>query len=450
MNWIVNKKTMFGVALLFATSFSVNAAKYSFKVANADPDSKVILTWRATGEKDTVNIINGEGIIEKKDFKAQYVIFAFGRSSRMMYLEPDKDLTISFNANEFNKDVVFQGANAGINTYLNTSRFKRQNFQDAQKDEKAFINHADSIYHVNMTFLQNTPSLPAYFVKIESQRLKYLSYSQFPLYPSFRKYLLKTDSLAVNEIYYDKLKELSEVNGALLDCPEYKDFILNSILGQMLKNGKAADYQQQFIDYVSANVKDEAVLEYIVDSYIYNQVSNNGVDNADKYISFYHQTVKNPLQINRFNKLCMQWEKLKKGSISPTFSCLDINGNRVSLSDLKGKLVYIDVWATWCGPCRGELPHLKKLEETFAEKEISFVSISCDKDKKAWEKMVKSRNMKGIQLHIGDDRSFMDAYLIKGIPRFILLDQEGRIVEADAMRPSNPKISELFNELLSK
>ena len=131
-----------------------------------------------------------------------------------------------------------------------------------------------------------------------------------------------------------------------------------------------------------------------------------------------------------------------------SFSYPDINGKTVSLADLKGKYIYIDVWATWCGPCRGELPALKELEEKYAGKDIHFVSLSCDKNKKAWENMVTKDQLKGIQLHMGTDRTFMDAYLINGIPRFILLDRDGKIISANMTRPSDPKTAEKFNELL--
>ena len=116
-------------------------------------------------------------------------------------------------------------------------------------------------------------------------------------------------------------------------------------------------------------------------------------------------------------------------------------------SILAGKYVYIDVWATWCGPCRGELPHLKKLEHQYKNKNIAFVSISCDQDKAAWEKMVKSEKLGGIQLHNGGDREFMQAYIIKGIPRFILLDREGKIINSDMSRPSDAKTAETFRSL---
>ena len=159
----------------------------------------------------------------------------------------------------------------------------------------------------------------------------------------------------------------------------------------------------------------------------YNFVDNNGLDEADGLIVLFRKHVKDTKSIEKFNALCTKWEKLRSGNPSAaSFSYPDINGKTVSLADLKGKYIYIDVWATWCGPCRGELPALKELEEKYAGKDIHFVSLSCDKNKKAWENMVTKDQLKGIQLHMGTDRTFMDAYLINGIPRFILLDRDGK------------------------
>lgn len=135
----------------------------------------------------------------------------------------------------------------------------------------------------------------------------------------------------------------------------------------------------------------------------------------------------------------------RKGKKAPDFKYLDINGKEVSLSDLKGNLVYIDIWATWCGPCREELPHLQKLEEFFKGTKVRFVSISTDKDKAKWEQMVKDEKMGGIQLHTGGDEAFTNAFRVKGIPHFILIDTEGKILEANMSRPSDPKTVEYLS-----
>ncbi len=140
----------------------------------------------------------------------------------------------------------------------------------------------------------------------------------------------------------------------------------------------------------------------------------------------------------------------KKGSQSPKFTNFEnYKGGTTSLDDLKGKYVYIDVWATWCGPCKREIPFLQTLEKKFHGKNIEFVSISIDKPQQheAWKNMIAQKNMSGIQLFAGEDQSFAQAYQISGIPRFILIDPEGKIVNANAPRPSNPSLETVFTEL---
>lgn len=137
---------------------------------------------------------------------------------------------------------------------------------------------------------------------------------------------------------------------------------------------------------------------------------------------------------------------------SAPFDYENHKGGKTSLASLKGKYVYVDVWATWCGPCRGEIPHLKKLEEKYHGKNIEFVSISVDaeKDHEKWKQFVNEKELAGTQLFadksFGSD--FVKAYGINSIPRFILIDPTGKIISADADRPSNPKLQTQLDGLL--
>ncbi len=143
-------------------------------------------------------------------------------------------------------------------------------------------------------------------------------------------------------------------------------------------------------------------------------------------------------------------EKLSKGKPSPKFENYEkYSGGELSLDDLKGKYVYIDIWATWCQPCKQEIPFLHKVEEKYKGKNIEFVSISID-DKRGyntWKQMIKVKEMGGIQLYAKEDKKFVDGYRVSSIPRFILLDPEGNIVDSNAPRPSDPKLIELFDSL---
>ena len=126
--------------------------------------------------------------------------------------------------------------------------------------------------------------------------------------------------------------------------------------------------------------------------------------------------------------------------------------------------MYFDIWATWCAPCKVEIPFLKEIEKKYHGKNIEFVSISVDDgrgyraatreeaaaaSKDGWKQMIVDMELGGTQLFSDKawQSDFIVNYQIQGIPRYILVDPDGNIVTADAPRPSSDKLIELFNEL---
>lgn len=141
------------------------------------------------------------------------------------------------------------------------------------------------------------------------------------------------------------------------------------------------------------------------------------------------------------------------GKTSPQFDYENFKGGKTKLADLKGKYVYIDLWATWCAPCRAEIPYLQKIEEKYHGKNIEFVSISIDKakDNEKWKKFVTDKNLGGVQLFADKDweSEFVVNYGVTGIPRFILIDPKGNILNSDAERPSSPELQKQLDALLN-
>jgi thiol-disulfide isomerase/thioredoxin len=151
-------------------------------------------------------------------------------------------------------------------------------------------------------------------------------------------------------------------------------------------------------------------------------------------------------------QLYNNYRQFSDNSPAPDFSYRNISNNLVSLRSLSGKFVYIDIWATWCGPCKAEIPYLTTMEEQYKGKNIHFVSISVDQpaDKEKWKKYVTTKKLKGIQLMTDHafDAEFIKKFNINSIPRFILIDPMGKIVSANAMRPSDPELKKQLDKLL--
>jgi len=139
------------------------------------------------------------------------------------------------------------------------------------------------------------------------------------------------------------------------------------------------------------------------------------------------------------------------GNPSPNFKFKTPDGEEKTLADFSGKYLYVDVWATWCGPCKAEIPALQELVDLYEGKNINFLSISTDKSEKEeeWKNMIIDKQMTWTQVISDKDWSsdFVQDYSINSIPRFILIDPKGNVVDPDALRPSDEKLVTLFNEL---
>jgi thioredoxin len=139
--------------------------------------------------------------------------------------------------------------------------------------------------------------------------------------------------------------------------------------------------------------------------------------------------------------------ELKVGDRCPKFEFRDTAGSKVSLRQFKGKYVVIDVWASWCYPCKKEYPMLQKLAEEYKEREIEFVSLSCDTQEQRWRNELWWGKMSGYQWWIGGDESAMVAFRVGAIPRLILLDKKGRVLNLKLPKPSSPEFKKILTNL---
>ena len=139
--------------------------------------------------------------------------------------------------------------------------------------------------------------------------------------------------------------------------------------------------------------------------------------------------------------------ELKVGDRVPAFVFRDTANRNVSLKQFKGKYVVIDVWASWCYPCKKEYPCLQKMAEKYKDKNIVFISLSSDTQEFRWRNELAWGKMTGNQWWIAGDESSMIAFRVSAIPRLILLDKKGRVMDLKLPKPSDPKFEDILSKL---
>jgi|694.fasta_scaffold00712_10 thiol-disulfide isomerase/thioredoxin len=211
-------------------------------------------------------------------------------------------------------------------------------------------------------------------------------------------------------------------------------------------------YYELAVEAICTEMKSEKNKSILFSEFMPQLINDVGTSDLRKIIASMEGCCSDQVLIANVKKFAAQFEHLYAGKPAPDAAFYDANGKTSKLSDYKGKVVYIDAWATWCGPCKREIPHLKTLEEEYHGKNVQFISVSTDKDVNAWKNFIAKEQMGGLQLHQSDDprQSISQLYIVNSIPRFILIDEKGNIVNTDAPRPSSgDQIRNVLNELLA-
>ncbi len=251
-----------------------------------------------------------------------------------------------------------------------------------------------------------------------------------------------------------KSHTLSEFGATVLNVAPYRTLQVRSIYNELMQEREQNPVPnplygiEKAYELTSKVQKNADIREGIRFEILRGHYGALGFSNIEDLTDDFIKEANNAIYIASIHDSQERWKFLSGQDRAPRFSLPDLHGNLYNLDSFRGKSLYIDVWATWCGPCLDERPHFENLMSDYQDSDkISFVGISIDRDTVAWSKMIQFHEMKGLQLYAGVESSFREDYQIRPIPHFLLIDKDGYIVDYDAPRPSSEKIRERIEEL---
>jgi len=367
-----------------------------------------------------------------------------------VYATPNREITFEADANSILESLTINGGNNQETNYLNQEELRFNAYRDkVLKNYYGYTAYSLDTYEAyvkqreedRMNFLRDTNQkqlLSPSFYRIQEHTIKLDALLAKVNYPKMRSTYTKLDYQAPDG-YYDFLLKMD----LDIDVAD-KSTIYFQQLDQLIKA------RIQFID-AGKSKKEVAKMLLSASTYYEYMAWSLSSDFREEVYTLFDDSCPYPQLAKAVHLRYGHMENMLPGRPAPNISFSDGSGKKYTFSDFKGKYIYIDFWATWCGPCIEEIPSLKKIKEQFKDTDIAFVALSVDKakDKEKWQKFIQQHNLGTHQYLLNEENRKLvsDAWNILQIPRFVLLDKMGNLIDANTRRPSDPKIIELLKSL---
>ncbi|MBI3143199.1 MAG: TlpA family protein disulfide reductase [Bacteroidetes bacterium] len=251
-----------------------------------------------------------------------------------------------------------------------------------------------------------------------------------------------TNYLVVDDSYYGFLDKVD-----LMEAPEFTHSAFNEFVyfyisdHRLRQQGGMEASVESVAQWARANMHPilaDLAIAHVIKDLIQNASGKSDYDQLRDALASYAELAMGRAYLEFLQKEFAQKAVLAPGSPAPGFTLADLYGANVSLADFKGKIVVIDFWGTWCGPCKRELPYSRELETHFKDRDdLAFVFVALERGgRDYWKQFVESNDLPGVQLYATNDIKSLRPYKITSVPRYVLVDKDGNIIDAFASRPS--------------
>jgi thiol-disulfide isomerase/thioredoxin len=331
-----------------------------------------------------------------------------------------------------------------------------------------YLQYCDSLRQVGIAFQEafvrkeNPGAEVSDWAKLFVERNYYDNVIFFP--DNHRKALvLKQSEWDVTTDYYIPLRKYYDIQKSLISADAISSYISNYVIGYILRNaqhdittfGRAVTREQQDSVILQRIIKDSEnplIKEISLCFLLNNRLKESALKTFRKNYAVADAHITQPfLREPLFAKY--QKKKNETDSASKTIGKTWLSGSSATVDSViqhnQGKVIYIDIWATWCAPCRQEFPFANKLEDTFSG-DVVFLYLCIDSDKDAYQNMLKKIAHRGVYSFLNEKESqvLRQKYAINGVPHYMLIDKDGHIAhEGHAFRPSQDETPAILRKL---
>ncbi len=368
------------------------------------------------------------------------------KSYTTLFLKNGYNLTVNIDTKSFPNSIRFEGEGSKFNNYL---KAKSKLDGDLVGDTKTFfvVPVEDFLKKIAADSSQMFQQLRDANVEKEDADLsqKLILYDYLLKRNNYRKFYVYNTKIEpfIPPNYLDPIRDLNMNDAdAYNNSMDYRYLIVDK--WRLLEgDGRKTDSTASTIDFTrefANKITYEPIRDQIV-RMLFNKVDARNPSFESDYLKI-KPLIRVEKTIAEIDTRLATARSNKSGNKSANFNYENHKGGLTALSSLKGKYVYIDIWATWCGPCIREFPELDALIKDYkGNDKIEFVCISIDSkaDYQNWRSFVTEKQLGGIQLIAdkGLESDFMRFLNVSLIPRNVLIDPQGNIISSAGLRPSS-------------